>query len=184
MKNPDQIEKMDTPPQNSLDGIKNYNKKVLNQLLNLLDKIDNSDYSVTIPLLYESTIGKHCRHILEFYQCFLKSDLVGELNYDLRERNMRLETDVLFAKELIDEICIALMDKNHDFELEISSELPEGKGFHKAQTTIGRELGYLADHTVHHLAIVKIGLALIRPEVGIEPTFGIAASTINNQKRQ
>ena len=166
-----------------MTGIVKYNNKVLTQLQEVLYAMDGSDYSVDIPLLYNSTIGKHCRHILEFYQCFFKSLPVASLNYDLRERNMRLETDIAFALDIVQEVKMQFGSLPPELSLSLFAELPDGEGFHQSQTTLSRELGYLADHTVHHLAIVKIGLALIRPEIPVANEIGIAASTINNLNR-
>ncbi|MCU0471726.1 MAG: hypothetical protein MUF58_24420 [Arcicella sp.] len=41
-----------------------------------------------------------------------------------------------------------------------------------------RELTYLIEHTIHHLAIIKIGLNEVYPEIIIPKNFGVAHSTI------
>jgi uncharacterized damage-inducible protein DinB len=167
-----------------MTGIIQYNLKVINQLQALLYNMEQSEFTVTVPLLYNSTIGKHCRHILEFYQCFFKSVPSGQLNYDLRERNMRLETETAFALDIIQETMVQFANlPSGELSLELSSELPEEKGLHCCHSTLARELSYLADHTVHHLAIIKIGLAIIKPGLSVAEEVGIAASTINNNRR-
>ena len=44
-----------------------------------------------------------------------------------------------------------------------------------------RELTYLIEHTIHHLAIIKIGLNEVYPAIEIPKNFGVAHSTIRYQ---
>jgi hypothetical protein len=46
------------------------------------------------------------------------------------------------------------------------------------QSTIGRELIYNIEHTIHHLAIVKIALKSSIPGMHLPEHFGVAPSTI------
>lgn len=159
-----------------------YNTVVLNQLQDLLTQLSPVDYTNVIPLLYNSSLGKHTRHIVEFYLCFFAAETSGCINYDARKRDLRLETDLLFVIDTIDKVKLNLENTTADANWEIVCEMPDNIGFHKGITTASRELNYLADHTVHHLALIKIGINLLQPQMKIADNFGVAASTINSRK--
>ena len=40
----------------------------------------------------------HTRHIIEFYQCLIEQASEGQINYDSRKRDVRIESDPAFAK--------------------------------------------------------------------------------------
>ncbi len=58
-------------------------KLTLTQLDYFLNHIQPLEYQQKLPLLSESTIGMHVRHIIEFYQCLIKGQLQGQINYDV-----------------------------------------------------------------------------------------------------
>ncbi|MDX1476670.1 MAG: hypothetical protein R3301_03155 [Saprospiraceae bacterium] len=45
-------------------------------------------------------------------------------------------------------------------------------------SSLERELIYNIEHTIHHLAIIKIGLAIIAPDIPLPAHFGVAPSTV------
>jgi hypothetical protein len=48
-------------------------------------------------------------------------------------------------------------------------------------STLEREMVYLADHTVHHLALVRLGFEALLPGKQLDSTLGVAPSTIKSQ---
>jgi hypothetical protein len=165
-----------------MKSIISYNISVLDQLKDLLSKIYPVEYTLAIPLLYNSSLGKHTRHIIEFYICFFEAQKSGLINYDARKRDLKLETDVDFVIDTIEYIKLNLTKISSDAQWQVTSEMPHDMGFHTGVTTLSRELNYLADHTVHHLALIKIGTNLLNPQIKLADNFGVAASTINYQK--
>jgi len=165
-----------------MKSIINYNNLVLNQLQDLLSQLSPVDFINTIPLLYNSSLGKHTRHIVEFYLCFFEAQKTKHINYDARKRDMLLETDLLFVINTIERVKENLNNTQSDESLQLVCEMPDNMGVHIGTTTISRELNYLADHTVHHLALIKIGINLLQPQIEVAENFGIAASTINSRK--
>lgn len=165
-----------------MKSIISYNISVLDQLKDLLALLDPFEYSVAIPMLYNSSLGKHTRHIIEFYICFFEAQKTGLINYDARKRDLKLETDVAFVIDTIEHVKLNLTKISSDTQWEVTSEMPHNMGFHTGITTLSRELNYLADHTVHHLALIKIGTNLMNPQIELADNFGVAASTINYQK--
>jgi hypothetical protein len=51
-----------------------------------------------------------------------------------------------------------------------------------SQSNIERELMYNIEHTIHHLAIIKIGLNAVAPQIALSEHFGVAPSTIRHKQ--
>ncbi len=117
------------------------------------------------------------------------------LNYDLRVRGGTLERDVNEARRRIQNAHHVLeeMDKNITEETAqehlVTSEMinasfmlssDNGEEFN-LQSSIGRELGFVAHHAIHHLAMVRIIATntLGLDENELPPNFGKAPSTVN-----
>ena len=147
----------------------------LNSLVGLLQAIDNVAYNTKIKHLGNSTIGGHTRHIIEMLQCNLKAYEMEKVDYLNRVRNMKLETDISSAIEVINELKrdIALPDKPLLIEVE-HLEAQESKVVY---TSYYREIIYGTEHTIHHLALIKVALIDLGLNL-VDETFGIAYSTI------
>ena len=50
-------------------------------------------------------------------------------------------------------------------------------------STVGRELLYNLEHCIHHLALIKIGLKLVAPQIELPTHFGFARSTILHKEK-
>lgn len=159
--------------------MKNYCKINLSEIRSLLTCIEQTHYTKPLDFLSSATIGQHVRHILEFYQCLLDGEKTGTVNYDSRKRNLQLETDTLFAQQQLDEIVKLL----NQLPLTTSVCL-EGNYTHEkneisiVETTFGRELAYCLEHSIHHQALIKIGLKELKLEQLISENFGVAPATI------
>lgn len=160
-----------------------YNLSVLEKLDGILSQLDSEAISTPYDLLFGSTIGQHFRHILEFYECLLAGLPACYFSYDRRKRNLMIETDVLTARLSIRNSIAGLAGLTTDLNLTMDSELPGEPEMVSHQTTLSRELAYVADHGVHHLAIIRIALEQFYPQVVIDGNVGVAASTINYRNR-
>lgn len=144
-----------------------------------LEHISSKEYSQPIELMSGSTIGQHTRHFIEFYQCLLNQANTKNINYCLRERDLLIEADPLVALNLIKKIKPRLSDLKLDEAVKVYTAKENGT---VVKSTIGRELLYNSEHCIHHLAIIKIGLLIIRPNLTLPSNFGIAPSTIQHRK--
>lgn len=167
-------------PQAANSILTNANLRVLHQLKTLAHYIKNEGYTQSLELLGGNSIGKHYRHIIEFYQCLLGSQ--GVINYDKRQRSLDLENNVDFALDTINTI-IATLEKEPiaddcDYEADFSDDGGENI---KVKTSFARELAYNIEHTIHHMAIIQIVVRHYFPHVILEEGFGIAASTLRYQ---
>ena len=154
----------------------------LHQLYDVLDQTNDTQFSQPLSILFQSSIGMHVRHIIEFYQCMILGVATGSIHYDGRERNHKIETDIDYAKECI-LTCI-----HHISEIEISNDLClitsqdlSNESF-RIPTNVYRELTYLIEHTIHHMAIIKMAYSETYPLVKLPADFGIAYSTLKYQK--
>ena len=157
------------------------NTEIIDQLIDLLNDIDIQIYKDTLQPLHFSTIGQHVRHITEFYLCALKSYENGIVDYDARERNILIEIDKDFAVETLKNIKYQLKTLKLDHNLILKSKFGSNESL-DISSSFFRELTYLIEHTIHHLAIIKIGLNEVYPEIEIPKNFGVAHSTIRYQK--
>jgi|SRR5690606_4258886 len=164
--------------------IKQATDQILLQLKNVLEQLSNEQLSFPLDVLNGSTIGMHVRHILEFFLCLTESKTTFKVNYDLRNRDTLLEVNTEECIQTINKIMFFLNQNREDFELKLSANyslLDEPEEV-TLDSTFLRELLYNVEHTVHHLAIIKIGIKALNNNLNIDETMGVAASTIRNKK--
>lgn len=152
------------------------------QVSALLVTLSNEEYSKPLSILHNTSIGKHVRHIINFYQCVIKAQDNNEVCYDARVRDVQLEEDTAYASISIDTIVSELKNLHPETHITVNQNFSI-KSIDEEQiieSTIGRELMYAFDHAVHHLAIIKIGLNENFPDKTIDANLGIAPSTLRN----
>lgn len=144
-----------------------------------LKVLSQEAYQTPIPLLSDSTIGQHTRHFIEFYQCLLQQADSGIINYDLRQRDRTIEEQPEVALMVIENVIMNLQKLQPERVVRLEAEM---NGTIQVTSNLGRELLYNLEHCIHHLAIIKIGLAIISPALQLPATFGIAASTTKHRE--
>jgi hypothetical protein len=162
------------------------NNSIINQVLEkhpailqlswLLENIDDAVYAKPMELLNGSSIGDHVRHILEFYECLLAQQPV--VNYESRKRDITPAKDSNIAFERIKKVISELKLLPLETPCKLTLVTPEGNEMGFLDSTIGRELHYLAEHTIHHLAVIRIAIMSIVPDFEFIEGFGVAASTL------
>jgi uncharacterized damage-inducible protein DinB len=156
------------------------NIEIIDQLTDLLNDIESVIYKEALRPLHFSTIGQHVRHITEFYLCALQGYENGIVDYDARERNIVIEIDKDFTIKTLENIKQQLKSLNLDRNLILKSKFGGNESI-EIPSSFFRELTYLIEHTIHHLAIIKIGLNEVYPEIEIAKNFGVAHSTLRYQ---
>ncbi|HNL06497.1 MAG TPA: hypothetical protein PKH93_02915 [Chitinophagales bacterium] len=157
-----------------MQNIQQANIAVIEQLITLLAQMTDTTYTQSLILLHQNTIGKHCRHIIEFYQALEKVSTTGIVDYDARIRDLRLETDTTFTINELQRLqkwCVTLQSDT-SFDLSVTY----GKTT-LVSTTLSRELVYLLEHNIHHLAIIGIAITACFPHIQLPADFGVAYST-------
>jgi uncharacterized damage-inducible protein DinB len=151
--------------------------KLLTQITEAVKQLEDSQYAEPLPILSQSSIGQHVRHVIEMYECLLDGYEAGIVNYELRKRQKSLETlkdaAIKRIEELINKIG-NLEDKTLELELNFDEKSTD---FTRLNSNFYRELAFNIEHTIHHMALLKIGLKEIGTN-SIHPNFGIASSTV------
>lgn len=150
-------------------------KSQLSHLVELLQCLSDKDYIKPIKALNNSTIGGHTRHIIEFIKCLLEQYPSGEINYDLRCRNLEIETIKRIAILQIDNIIEHIETEDKPLQHIFTN-------YHNKQdictTTYFREIVYNIEHCIHHEALIKVALIELNQCHLTTPNFGVAPSTI------
>ena len=158
----------------------------IDQILHLLKSLTDQEYAEPLELFNGSTMGQHVRHIFDFYNTVLKGSVVGVVDYASRERNPRIEIDTMFTIKSFQSMKESMIDLNESEQLSAISDFngEEEGGRVEVISSVGRELMYAFDHSIHHLAIIKMGAKVHFPDVVLEDSLGIAPSTKRYQSAQ
>jgi uncharacterized damage-inducible protein DinB len=166
-------------PKQSTPGLVTAGREVLSQGLQLLETC-RENYSVVVNKPFSASIGQHYRHVVEHFQCLLEGATSGEVNYDSRKRDSRIENatsdamaatrEVISAMEswtesTLQERCTTISTVGYDAH--VPSRLP---------SYLGRELSYCIGHAIHHYAIIRLLCSHLSVEIPAE--FGFAPSTL------
>ena len=163
---------------NAAITIANENIAILKQAEKLITDLSDMLYTNNDIPPYQSGVGKHIRHVLDFYTA-LASASNGKIDNDRRERLAAVENQRERAIETIGQI-IQFLESIQDADQEVMSKNDDG-GHRRPDhayscSTIGRELQFLASHSVHHFALIT----MILLQQGYTPPkdFGVATSTL------
>lgn len=128
---------------------------------------------------YHPVIGTHLRHILEHYETLLFCK-TSQINYELRNRDVLLESNPFLVIQRVDELTQNLHGLTGS---EISKVLmvgdlggSDGADYFNYASSIGRELCFLNSHCTHHLAMIKPICEQL--QIPLDNYFGYAPSTI------
>lgn len=152
--------------------------EVINQLKDLLNQLNPNEFTESLAVLNYSSIGQHVRHTVEFFQCLMNGTLTGIVDYDSRKRNLLIETNLPFTLNTLNEIESSIATElSLNRRLTIRVNYGES-GFELIESNFMRELVYMIEHSIHHFALIRIGIQENFRHIQIEPNFGVAYSTI------
>lgn len=146
------------------------------QMESMLDCLSDQQYTEKIGMMSDSSIGAHVRHVIEFYLELNEGYSSGNVNYDLRKRDHALESNRDFALLKLEEILGSLDKSDRQLQLSGSYSLADEAGF-SVPSSYYRELIYNLEHTVHHMALMRIGVAHVS-SIQLPVHFGLAVSTL------
>ena len=145
------------------------------QLQDLLENLSDDQYTVPIRILSNASLGVHARHILDMYSVLLGAYENGIIDYGKRRRDPLIESDRNFAIRKLREISEDMIRPNK--LLSMIDEYCSIQGEHLIiSTSYFRELIYNLEHTVHHLALIRVGIEAVS-DYQLPETFGVAEST-------
>lgn len=146
--------------------------------IDVIGKLTKDEYTNKILLLGNATIGEHTRHIIELFEQLFTGYFLGVVDYDNRKRNLRLQEDINFASEAMANIISQLCKS--DQKLKLVSNYNNLESF--IDTNYYRELLFNLEHSIHHQAIIRVGL-LAMNKTNFKSDFGYAKSTTIYKKQ-
>lgn len=153
---------------------------VFEQLSQALQNLTIEQYAQPLPVLSHASIGQHGRHIIDMFLCLERGYHSGVINYEHRDRDPAIETDPQVALRYLHQILQDIRKADKSLLLEGSYHAEE-EGLMQFQTHYHREIVYNLEHTIHHMALIKIGLQAVST-VPVSPHFGVAPSTVKHQQ--
>ncbi|MDF0708101.1 MAG: DinB family protein [Bacteroidota bacterium] len=151
--------------------------ETLEQFKQVLSDLPLDCYSRSCDILSNATIGQHTRHIIELYLCLINGYEFSDVSYDRRERNLRIEEDLDYALDRLTYIQEHLEKQNKS--IKINYELSGGEN--SLDSNYFREVMYNLEHTIHHQALIKVGIKHLSSQE-IPESFGVAPSTLQYRK--
>ncbi|MEZ4982040.1 MAG: hypothetical protein R2769_10740 [Saprospiraceae bacterium] len=98
------------------------NFDIFRQIQSTLKNISAEQYTMPLEVFDGSTIGKHFRHIYDFYFCIEKSLHTGNLDYCARERHPLIESDPEFASKSFQKCLNALKNSNDEQKVTVLAD--------------------------------------------------------------
>lgn len=157
------------------------NRSLLRQGIVLLEGLSGSLYADRRGAW--APVGAQYRHVIEHYQALFSGLLTGRVNYDARARDPRLESSREEAIQATRECLgrLEMLEEHPDRSIEVQMDAGGGTGRPEwRRSSLGRELQFLASHTVHHYAMIR--LLLEGAGAGVDPLLGMAPSTLAHQR--
>lgn len=152
----------------------------LEETKSILLQFDDTMYQKKLAIISNGTIGKHFRHIIEFYFCLFDENNLDYICYDERKRNLLWETSIEESISIIDFLI------NRINTIDLSKNILLKQSYYNETfnipTIYQRELIYCFDHSIHHFALIRIAIENNFSHINFSKDFGVAPSTIVYQK--
>lgn len=155
--------------------------KTLQKSQALLKNLSNDQLCDTSIPPYNSSIGTHLRHILDFYDCIFTLNSENKIDLTRRSRDKRVESDCNCAQSYLNRIIEKLNSATFNVEdtVLVIDDLCMGKT--EILYTYGALLSQANSHTIHHYAIINyilegLNISFNNPDFGYNPTTPKATS--------
>jgi hypothetical protein len=132
-----------------------------------------------------ASVGEHLRHSVEHFTILLNALPHGPVDYDARKRNADLERCPLALISTVRSIVAQLSSLDTTFftrPLFVHMLFAPNTEKIDVPSTLSRELGFVASHATHHLAIVKLLLQSFGTSLPSE--YGVGNATLTHRSQQ
>ncbi|HMF95553.1 MAG TPA: DinB family protein [Vicinamibacterales bacterium] len=150
----------------------------LDEIANLLLAIPPALYTAPVEGRVSGTVGAHVRHCLDHVAALVGAEPSATLSYDRRRRGTTIEADPAAALQQILRLEQALQrwsSRSLDDPVRVASQIDPSGSSIVGWSTLGRELAFVLNHTIHHQATIAAVMAL--HGVAAPDGFGFAPST-------
>ncbi len=162
-----------------MSNLINFNIDTLSKILFTIETLE-SVWSRKNKNFNNETIGRHIRHIIDFYLCFICHIDSNFIDYDTRKRSVKIESNISFARNKIEEIIYFL--KNTDLvDKNIKVRMNSSVSNLDLNSSIFRELMHIADHAIHHANLVQVIIKNEFPDLERNCNF-YSPSTIDSKR--
>jgi uncharacterized damage-inducible protein DinB len=149
----------------------------LASLAALVRGLDDDVYRAT-PSRTSGSIGEHVRHCLDHAKALIAAVDDDAISYDSRLRGTAVERQPACAAaelNVVRQQLNALDDATLERPIALFTMTHRDAPSTAVETTIGREVAFVIQHTIHHCALV----AMLLDRLGLDapPQFGYAPST-------
>lgn len=151
---------------------------LLDDLALVLLGVDRDLYTARPESGVSGSVGGHVRHVLDHVAAFVEAGPLV-LTYDDRRRGTAVEGD---PDEALSQIywlqggLERMARRPHDEHVRVRSQIATNGQAITTWSTLGRELVFVMNHTLHHQAIIALLLAA-RGVTALPERFGHAPST-------
>lgn len=160
--------------------------EILAQGEGLLAGVSAAGYVQPVAAAFNGSIGGHYRHCLDHFACLLRGLQLGVVDYDHRERDLRIEKDPAYALSITTDLRRKLAEARPERLTEAVGARCEVSYAHGcaplAGSTVGREFVYVIAHCIHHYALISVMACLAGVKLPVN--FGVAPSTVAHLKYQ
>jgi len=150
------------------------------QLSETIRLLSPSQYVQQGSNLGNNTIGQHVRHVIELFQCLETGYPDNSVNYEKRKRDVTIETDKELALQLLQDVYMHLDKPDKELMLHASYDEHEDEPI-SIPTNYFREIAYNLEHTIHHMALIRVGIKEVS-DIALPEEFGVASSTVKHRK--
>jgi len=150
------------------------------QLSGSLETLNPDEYVKPCQNLSNATIGQHVRHIIEMFICLEHGYRTGAINYENRKRDKLIEQDKNFALLALQEIHSGLSKPDKPLILE-GVYNDDSSNIMQFPTNYYREIVYNLEHTIHHMALIRVGLKELT-QMELPENYGVASATVKHIK--
>ena len=154
--------------------------RVFGQLEDVLVQLTPEQYTTPCKNLFQSSLGQHVRHIIELFQGLQNGYASGNINYEKRKRDVRIETEKTTAIQQLQHIAKQLNQPDKTLTLEANYNEQSAESI-LVSSNYYRELLYNLEHAVHHMALIRVGLQEVA-NVQLPDSFGVASSTVKHRE--
>jgi uncharacterized damage-inducible protein DinB len=150
----------------------------LDAFAEVVERLGDLDYLARPSTGVSGSIGAHVRHCVDHVSALLDRTVEGEMTYDDRRRDTALERSRRLAATTLRSLAVRVRDmapRTSDLPITLWTMLDRRGTRARVRTSLGRELVFVLQHTIHHEAVVAVLLAG-RGRV-LPGHFGVAPST-------
>lgn len=156
-----------------------FNVQIIEQALSLV-----AEHALPGRPAYAGPVGAHLRHVIEHHEALLFPACTGVVDYDQRPRNRDVERSAGLARTRLVALQARMAswtDAEADSPVTVHGQggLSGEFGF-VVESTLGRELAFVASHAVHHFALLQVHCT--QQGIATAADFGKAPATVAHER--